>query len=491
MYSDDGFQVTVKYNALKTHFIIASYMAIEDCDPLIIKKKNNNKHKMKIICFMIIILSCISFSLNRSIFNQKQKKDIKIELEQKNQVLMAGALAVEKLYNALKTHFIIASYMAIEECDPLIIKKKNSNKNKMKIIWFMIIILSCISFSLNRSIFNQKQKKDIKIELDQKNQALMAGALAVEKLYNALKTHFIIASYMAIEDCDPLIFKKKNNNKNKMKIIWFMIIILSCISFSLNRSIFNQKQKKDIKIELEQKNQVLMAGALAVEKLYNALKTHFIIASYMAIEDCDPLIIKKKNSNKNKMKIICFMIIILSCISLSLNRSIFNQKQKKDIKIELEQKNQVLMAGALAVEKLYNALKTHFIIASYMAIEDCDPLIIKKKNSNKNKMKIICFMIIILSCISLSLNRSIFNQKQQKDTKIELDEINRAVMAGALAAEKIYNSLKTHFKPDNPTNSENSPVKCKKIKSSYNMNNKTKTNSKIVKTDTYPCSIVK
>ncbi|CAH1736586.1 unnamed protein product [Aphis gossypii] len=48
---------------MNTNYCGSCIIDIEDCDPLIIKTKNNNKNKMKIICFMFIILSCISFSL--------------------------------------------------------------------------------------------------------------------------------------------------------------------------------------------------------------------------------------------------------------------------------------------------------------------------------------------------------------------------------------------------------------------------------------------
>ncbi|CAH1736684.1 unnamed protein product [Aphis gossypii] len=61
---------------MNTNYCGSCIIDIEDCDPLIIKTKNNNKNKMKIICFMIIILSCISFSLylNRGEYlNQKME----------------------------------------------------------------------------------------------------------------------------------------------------------------------------------------------------------------------------------------------------------------------------------------------------------------------------------------------------------------------------------------------------------------------------------
>ncbi|CAH1736159.1 unnamed protein product [Aphis gossypii] len=61
-------------------------------------------------------------------------------------------------------------------------------------------------------------------------------------------------------------------------------------------------------------------------------------------------------------------------------------------------------------------MNTNYCGSCIIDIEDCDPLIIKKNNNNKNKMKIICFMIIILSCISfsLSLNRGEYlNQKME------------------------------------------------------------------------------
>ncbi|XP_050059036.1 putative uncharacterized protein DDB_G0282499 [Aphis gossypii] len=124
-------------------------------------------------------------------------------------------------------------------------------------------------------------------------------------------------------------------------------------------------------------------------------------------------------------------------------------------------------------------MNTNYCGSCIIDIEDCDPLIIKTKNNNKNKMKIICFMFIILSCISFSLNRSIFNKKTQNDTEIELEQKNQVLMAGGLpAAEKIYDFLKTNFKQGNPTNNANNPVKCKNIKSSYNTNNKTNNNHK-------------